>query len=221
VLPADPDLLDERIDSVWSGLGFEAAWQSRAERVAATEAVRRFLTWHTTRPERAFVASEHGFDVTVGVGSHGVRLRGSFDRVEVDREGAVRIADLKTQKSRLSAAELPAHPQMGVYQVAVREGALDAVPDDVRTAVGLPPPGSAPDVGGAELVLLRLGRDGTPEVQAQPAIGAGVTWVDVALETADRRVREERFPAQPGEACRFCAFRRACPATDEGREVLP
>ena len=109
---------------------------------------------------------------------------------------------------------------MGVYQVAVREGALDSLPEDVRVAAGLPEAGAPPTVAGAELVLLRLGRD-APDVQAQGPIGDGVTWVDVALETADRRVREERFPAQPGDACRVCAFRRACPASDEGREVLP
>ena len=220
LLPADPDVLDERIDSVWADLGFEAAWQSRAERVAAGEAVRRFLVWHTTRADRTLVASEHRFEVTVDVGARGVTLRGSFDRVEVDRSGAVRIADLKTQKSKLPAAELPAHPQLGVYQVAVREGALDTLPDEARVASGLDAPGAVPTVGGAELVLLRLGRDG-PDVQAQDGIGEGVTWVDVALETADHRVREERFPAQPGDACRVCPFRRACPASDEGREVLP
>ena len=220
LLPADPDVLDERIDSVWADLGFEAAWQSRAERAAASEAMRRFLVWHSTRPGRTFVASEQQFEVTVDVGARGVTLRGSFDRVEVDADGAVRIADLKTQKSKLSAAELPEHPQMGVYQVAVREGALDSLPADVRAAAGLPEPGAALTVAGAELVLLRLGRN-APDVQAQGPIGDGVTWVDVALETADRRVREERFPAQPGEACRVCAFRRACPASDEGRGVLP
>lgn len=220
-LPLDLAALDERIDQVWAELGFEAVWQSRAERVAAGEAMRRFLTWHTSRPERTFVASEHEFDVMVDVGEQGVRLRGSFDRVEVDADGAVRIADLKTQKSKLALHELPTHPQMGVYQVAVREGALDSVPVDLRETVRLPSPGEPPAVGGAELVLLRLGKGDSPDIQAQPPMGDGETWVDVALADADSTVRREEFVARPGDSCRFCAFRRACPASDEGREVLP
>lgn len=214
-------MLEERIDQVWGELGFEAVWQSRAERAAATDALRRFLTWHSTRPERTFVASEHEFDVTVEVGAHGVRLRGSFDRVELDPDGAVRIADLKTGKSKVATEQLPQHPQLGIYQVAVREGALDTLPEALRATVALPDVGATPSVGGAELVQLRLGRNETPDVQAQPPIGDGVTWVDVALEDADQHIRTESFPARPGDSCRFCVFRRACPASDEGREVLP
>jgi hypothetical protein len=105
--------------------------------------------------------------------------------------------------------------------VAVRDGALDDLPDEVRDRSGLPPKGSAPPVGGAELVMLRLGKGDEPEVQAQPPIGDGVTWVDSALAVVDTAVRAEAFVARPGESCRFCAFRRACPASDEGREVLP
>jgi superfamily I DNA/RNA helicase/RecB family exonuclease len=219
VLPADPEVLDERIDQVWSELGFEALWQSRAERAVASEAVHRFLHWHATRPERTFVASEHGFQVTVDVGEHGIALRGSFDRVELDRSGGVHIADLKTQKSKVPGAELLEHPQLGVYQVAVRDGALDTLPVEVRAGLALPPVGEAPPVAGAELVLLRLGKD-APEVQSQPSIGDGATWVDDALVAADAHVRAERFPARPGGHCRTCEFTAICPARDEGQEVL-
>ena len=219
-LPADPAALEEHIDAVWAELGFEAAWQSRAERVAASDAVRRFLTWHTTRPERTLVASEHSFEVEIPVGENGIHLRGSFDRVEVDADGAVHIADLKTSKSKVRGDDLPTHPQLGVYQVAVRSGALDSLDDATRERAGLAS-GEPPTVAGAELVLLRLGKGDVPEVQSQGSIGEGVTWVDDALRTADELVRAESFPARPGESCRFCSFRRACPASEEGREVLP
>ncbi|MDA8436688.1 MAG: PD-(D/E)XK nuclease family protein, partial [Actinomycetales bacterium] len=221
-LPADPELLDARIDQVWADLGFEALWQSRAERRAASEAVHRFLHWHLGRDGRTYVASEHPFEVTVPVGEQGVRLRGSFDRVEVDAGGAVHIADLKTQKSPVARDDLAQHPQLGVYQLAVRAGALDALPDHVRDRAGLGPAGEPPVVAGAELVLLRLGTDGAPQVQAQPALGEGVTWVEVALADADGTVRAETFPARPSApGCRTCDVRVACPAYDEGREVLP
>jgi RecB family exonuclease len=221
-LPADLEALDARIDSVWADLGFEALWQSRAERIAASDAVRTFLHWHVSRPDRTFVASELDFTVTVPVGEQGVRLRGSFDRVETDLDGAVHVADLKTQKSPVPRDDLPQHPQLGVYQLAVRAGALDPLPADVRDRAGLPPAGETPVVAGAELVLLRLGRGDSPQVQTQPPIGDGLTWVEVALTDADRVVRTETFPARPSSStCRMCDLRAACPAYDEGREVLP
>jgi len=221
-LATEPAALDDYLDLVWGELGFEAPWQSRAERVAAGEAVRRFINWHLGRSERQLVASEASFEVTLDIGSAGVRLRGSFDRVELDPDGAVHIADLKTSKAKSSAAELAAHPQLGVYQVAVREGALDQLADDVRAAAGLPPRGAPVAVGGAELVLLRLGGS-EPVVQAQAAIPEGsTTWVDSKIALAHQHVRDENFSAKPSAmACRTCDFRVACPAVDEGHEVLP
>jgi RecB family exonuclease len=154
------------------------------------------------------------------VGENGIHLRGSFDRVEVDTDGAVHIADLKTSKGKVRGDDLPTHPQLGVYQVAVREGALDSLAPEVRER-GRLVDGAPPVVAGAELVMLRLGKGDAPDIQAQGPIGEGVTWVDEALREADAHVRAESFPARPGESCRFCSFRRACPASDEGREVLP
>ena len=220
-LPADPIVLDERIDAVWADLGFEALWQSRAERVAASDAVRKFLHWHVARTDRTFVASEHQFVIDVPVGEQGVRLRGSFDRVEVDSDGAVHIVDLKTQKSPESIDALAEHPQLGVYQLAVRDGALDSLPDEVRDRASLTPVGETPTVAGAELVLLRLGKGDSPQVQSQEAIGEGVTWVDLALADADGSVRREAFPARRGDACRICDMKAVCPAYAEGSEVLP
>jgi hypothetical protein len=97
------------------------------------------------------------------------------------------------------------------------------VPDDVRERVGLPAPGEPVSVAGAELVLLRIERKktGLPAVQEQAPLGDGPTWVDEAVESAESRVRAELFVARPGSQCSYCQFRRACPAVDEGREVLP
>jgi RecB family exonuclease len=151
-----------------------------------------------------------------------VRLRGSFDRVEVDTDGAVHVVDLKTQKSAVPREELPRHPQMGVYQLAVRDGALDSLPEETRAAVGLGPVGEPPAIAGAELVLLRRGTGEGPQVQQQAAIGKGVTWVDVAITDAEHVVRTESFAARPSDStCRMCDVKAACPAYDEGREVLP
>lgn len=222
-LPPDLAVLDAEVDRIWSALGFEATWQSEGERVEATEALRRFLDWHEGRDDRTLVASEHSFDLLLPVGEHGVQVRGSFDRIEVDADGAVHVADLKTQRNQESGEALAQHIQLGIYQLAVQRGALDSLPDDVRAGAGLPEPGQPVEVAGAELVLLRVERKrtGLPAVQEQAPLGDGPTWVDEAVESAEARVRDELFVARPGTQCSMCDFRRACPANDEGREVLP
>ncbi|MFC6237509.1 ATP-dependent helicase [Longivirga aurantiaca] len=222
-LPPDLAVLETEVDRIWSALGFEATWQSEGERVEASEALRRFLDWHDGRDDRTFVASEHEFDLQLPVGEHGVRVRGSFDRVEVDADGAVHVADLKTQRNPETGDALAEHIQLGVYQLAVQRGALDSLPADVRERAGLPAPGESVHVAGAELVLLRVERKrtGMPAVQEQAPIGDGPSWVDEAVESAEQRVRAELFVARPGSHCSMCDFRRACPAVDEGREVLP
>ena len=73
-----------------------------------------------------------------------VRLRGSFDRVEIDAAGEAWIVDYKTKRAAKTANELARHPQLGTYQLAVRNGALDELL------------GRRPVVAGAELVQLKV-----------------------------------------------------------------
>ena len=94
---------------------------------------------------------------------------------------------------RPAPAEVARHPQLAVYQLAVREGAVDEAFDGVR-----------PEPGGAELVQLRQGaakRDGG-ETPAQGA-GAGAAGRGVGRRSARhggrqgprRTVHAERGPA--------------------------
>lgn len=171
--PADLAVLMERLDTVWNALAFDAPWKSAQEKDNARVALERFLKWHVdsngVRTGRTPVASEHDFDVTLGAGDYEVRIRGSMDRVEADGEGRAYVVDFKTGRQTPTAREVERHPQLAVYQLAVREGAVDEAFDGVR-----------PEPGGAELVQLRQGaplRDGgetLPKVQAQePLEGSG------------------------------------------------
>jgi len=151
-------------------------------------------------------------------------LRGCMDRVEIERsDGRVHVVDLKTMKNPPSRPEVERHPQLGVYQLAVRAGALDRVPPDGGSQDS---PGESPGelrCGGAELVQLRADAGGLPKVQCQPPLDsepAGLTWIEDLLETGLRLVLSERFPATPGEHCRWCTFRASCPAQPEGRAVV-
>lgn len=168
--PADLDVLMARLDSVWDALAFDAPWKSAQEKQHARVALERFLSWHVMdRGGRTPAASEHGFDVTLEAGEYEVRIRGSMDRVETDEHGRAYVVDFKTGKSAPTRDEVAHHPQLAVYQLAVREGALDEVFD-----------GHRPEPGGAELVQLRQpapqkeGGDALPKVQAQePLAGSG------------------------------------------------
>lgn len=215
--PADLDVLMERLDSVWNALAFDAPWKSAQEKEHARVALERFLKWHVdsngARPGRTPVASEHDFDVTLEAGSYEVRIRGSMDRVETDTEGRAYVVDFKTGKHAPSAAEVAHHPQLAVYQLAVREGAVDDAFDGAR-----------PEPGGAELVQLRQGAakknggETLPKVQAQEPLSG--EWVGDLLATAAGKVLDERFSPTTGQHCTHCAFRASCSARAEGRHVV-
>nr|WP_303713562.1 ATP-dependent DNA helicase [Kutzneria buriramensis]WKX12403.1 ATP-dependent DNA helicase [Kutzneria buriramensis] len=212
--PADLAVLMERLDSVWNALAFDAPWKSAQEKDNARVALERFLKWHVmNRTGRRPVASEHDFDVSLEAGDYEVRIRGQMDRVEADGEGRAYVVDFKTGKQAPSAKEVERHPQLAVYQLAVREGAVDEAFDGAR-----------PEPGGAELVQLRQGaakRDGgetLPKVQAQePPEGE---WVGELLATAAGKVLDERFTPSAGQHCTHCAFRASCSARPEGRHVV-
>ncbi|CAM5636932.1 hypothetical protein SAVIM40S_07953 [Streptomyces avidinii] len=105
------------------------------------------------------------------------------------------------------------HPQLAVYQLAVREGAVDEVFDGLR-----------PAPGGAELVQLRQGApireggDTVPKVQAQQPLDG--EWVGDLLATAAGRVLDERFAPAAGRHCDHCSFRSSCSARPEGRQTV-
>ncbi|MET8485900.1 UvrD-helicase domain-containing protein [Streptomyces tendae] len=215
--PADLAVLMERLDSVWNALAFDAPWKSAQEKANARVALERFLKWHVMdRAGRTLVASEHDFDVTLEAGDYQVRIRGQMDRVEADGDGRAYVVDFKTGKHAPTSSEVARHPQLAVYQLAVREGAVDEAFDGVR-----------PEPGGAELVHLRQGaprRDGgetLPKVQAQDSQeGPEGEWVGDLLATAAGKVLDERFTPTTGQHCTHCAFRASCSARPEGRQVV-
>ncbi|MET8679183.1 ATP-dependent DNA helicase [Streptomyces sp. NPDC004647] len=212
--PADLAVLMERLDSVWDALSFDAPWKSQQEKESARAALERFLSWHVMdRAGRTPVATEHDFDVTLEADAYSVRIRGSMDRVETDAQGRAYVVDFKTGKAKPTGPEVARHPQLAVYQLAVREGAVDG-------AFG----GRTPEPGGAELVHLRLGApqkeggDRLPALQTQEPLEGD--WAGDLLATAAGRVLDERFAPSTGQHCRHCDFRNSCTAQPEGRHVV-
>ena len=221
----DSDELSDHLESVWSQLDFDANWLSAVERVEAESALERFVTWQDARADLELLGTEVAFSCEVELGDERVRLTGSADRVERDVDGRIRIVDFKTSRSVPTAADVAQHDQLGVYQLAVQQGAFD----DLAGA------GCRP--GGAELVYLRMS-DGTgsyPKVFQQASLDdvpfpapsptsgpdpAPPTWVHGRLAEAARIIRSEQHDARLGPACRYCPFRGSCPAQPAGRQVV-
>ena len=223
----DHDELSSHLELVWNQLDFDAHWLSAVERVEAESALERFVAWQEARPHLSLLGTEVEFACDVDLGSDRVYLTGSADRVERDSDGRIRIVDFKTSKTAPTAADVALHDQLGVYQLAVQQGAFADVAGD----------GARP--GGAELVYLRLpdGDSGHPKTfqqaslddvpfpvtlrgTAEDALGEQPTWVHQRLADAAHIIRREDHDARIGPACRYCPFRNSCPAQPAGQQVV-
>jgi superfamily I DNA/RNA helicase/RecB family exonuclease len=200
-LPADLAVIVEQLDSVWQLLPYDAKWQAVRDHDEARAALQRFLAWHIANP-RECAGAELAFDVSVG---DDIVIRGRADRIELDDNGRVVVVDLKTGKYAPTDAKLQQDPQLGVYQLAVREG-------------GFAQWSTTP--GGAELVQLRKEVRGSVKVQPQAALEPDDRWVDDLVGSVATDIRTERFPARPNDGCDRCRFRTSCPARDEGAQVV-
>lgn len=207
-----PEDIEARLDSVWSAMTYTAKWESDVEREAALAAIHRFQEWQRSRTETTLAGSELTFDITVETIHGPVRLTGAMDRVERDEDGRLIVFDFKTTRQAPTKDEAELHPQMGLYQLAIRDGGLDRFGD------------VAP--GGAGLVHLRLPKGtkeedrGQPKVLMQSPLGEEGP-IDEQLAKAAGIVRSERFEAIVGDACTFCVFQTSCPAHDHGTRVVP
>ena len=216
----DPEELVGHLESVWGQLDFDANWLSAVERVEAESALERFAAWQQARGRQELLGTEVSFACDVELGDERVHLTGTADRVERDPDGRVRIVDFKTSRSAPTATDVALQDQLGVYQLAVQQGAFAEVA------------GAGARPAGAELVYLRLpeGTTGHPKVFQQASLddvpfpvgeaGGQPTWVHQRLAEAAAVIREERFEARIGAACRYCPFRGSCPAQGQGRQVV-
>jgi len=201
------DALLAHLDRVWPQLAFAAPWQAAAERAEAEAALGRLLAWHNAGWGREVLAAEHRFEVEVPVGDDATILRGAMDRVERDADGRLVVVDLKTGKRAPRDSDLPEHPQLGIYQTAIRHGAAEDLA------------GAGAEPGGAELVHLRQEVRGHVRVQRQEPLGEA-SAADAQLTDAVKAIRTEDFAATPGNHCGWCEFRSSCPAQADGGSIL-
>lgn len=194
--------LRTELDRRWPELALPDGWPSRQLRKRAERMVERLADYLAASGEPLLVEAD--FDLRVGR----ARLRGQVDRVEDAGDGAVTVTDLKTGKTAASKDKAAENPQLGAYQLAVEEGALDLPEGTVSK--------------GAHLVYV-----GTDTVSAsirdQPALAPdeeGGSWARDAVEGAADTMAAARFAARANDLCEVCPVRRSCPLQPEGRKVV-
>jgi DNA helicase-2/ATP-dependent DNA helicase PcrA len=174
------------LDASWESAGFLTREHEEARRAAGREALTRFWEEQQREPARP-AAVEQEFAFQLGRD----RVRGRYDRLDVEPDGRVVITDYKSSDVRdpaTAARRARESLQLAIYALAY-EAQHGRVPDELSLHFlesGL--------VGRSEVTEKRLER-------AQEKIAA-----------ASEGIREQRFEATPQPMrCGFCPFREICP----------
>jgi RecB family exonuclease len=189
-------------------LGSEAqgdGWAGRVLRERAVHLVSRFADY--ARLARADGRVVLGVEEPIALELGRARVTGSVDRVERGADGKTLIIDLKTGKQAPPIKDTQHNPQLGVYQLAVEEGAL-------------PGPSGVESTGGAMLVCLGTQTASvTLRKQAPLRADAEPGWARELVATTAEGMAGAVFPATVNPRCPSCPTRRACPVQIEGRQV--
>jgi len=209
--PDDADLLMTHIDAVWGRLEFRTPWSRAREHERVRVALGRFLRWHHANA-RTLLGTEERFSAVVDLpDGEQVHLSGYADRLELDADGRVVVVDLKTGRTAPSGPAVQRHVQLGLYQFAVDQGAVDELVEGGATA------------GGAELLQIGLedGRDEALVQQQSPQAEDGPERETLRgqLGAVAAMLRSESFPAVTGQHCMDCDFVALCPARSAGAVV--
>jgi superfamily I DNA/RNA helicase/RecB family exonuclease len=199
--PPDADVaeLERLLDEQWDALDFGAQWFAENERRRASRILARLVDWlRTSRADYTLVGIERSFSAEVG----DAVLTGRVDRLERDAAGRLVIVDLKTGKSRVKVDELPLHPQLGAYQLAVDAGAF----------------GAGEESGGALLVQLAASGKDPEQLQAPLAEAEDPQWITRDVDYVAARMRGSEFTARVNSYCGNCDLQKCCPLYT-GRQV--
>ncbi|MFC7242492.1 ATP-dependent helicase [Catellatospora aurea] len=201
---SDPAVLVDYVAARFDAIELAAAWLAGRERDRSAEMLGKLTRWLAENPRR-LVAIEREFTVRLDA-QPPIDLVGRVDRLEVDDQGRLVVIDLKTGKTTTATREeLPEHPQLGAYQVAVEAG-------------GFP---EGDESGGAALVQLGTGHRDAKE-QVQDAIGetADPQWAHAMVHRTAATMAASTFVAKVNDKCRVCPVKSSCPVSGKGRQVV-
>jgi RecB family exonuclease len=191
------------LDRRWPGLGLTPGWPSVAERRRAEKMVRRLAAYVAEAGDPVLREAPFSVELDRAV------LRGVVDRVERVGDGVVQVVDLKTGKRAPTVEAADDNPQLGSYQLAVQEGALEELPAGTRSA-------------GAQLVFVALG-SAKATVRTQRALAVaddGSSWARTMVDGVATTMAASAFTACVNDLCEMCPVRTSCPVRAEGRQVV-
>lgn len=183
------------LENIWAAVPFDSPWYAANELDRHRAMLSAFAAWRAaTRHELTVVGTEVDLDGTV---AEGVRVRGRIDRLERDPQGRLVIVDIKTAKTPVTKDDAQNHAQLGLYQLAVSAGLLDA--------------GTEP--GGGRLVYLGKPTTAGATEREQTALGPAEVdgWRDT-VRAAAAATAGPGFTARVNTGCAHCPIRPSCPA---------
>jgi RecB family exonuclease len=196
---ADVSELEAMLDEQWDKLDFGAQWFAANERRRASQILAKLVDWlRTSRADFTLVGIEQEFSAEVG----DALLKGRVDRLERDAAGRLVVVDLKTGKTKVKGDDLPVHPQLGAYQLAVEAGAF----------------GPGEESGGALLVQLAASARDPQQFQGPLADADDPQWIRRHVDYVAERMRGAEFTARQNSYCGFCDLQKCCPLY-AGRQV--
>ncbi|MDT4964482.1 MAG: hypothetical protein QOF87_4129, partial [Pseudonocardiales bacterium] len=151
-----------------------------------------------SRSEYTVEGIERKFSAVVG----DAVITGRDDRLERDAAGRLVVVDLKTGKSRVRNDDLPTHPQLGAYQLAVEAGAF----------------GDGEQSGGALLVQLAASGKDPEQLQGPLTAADDPQWITREVDYVAARMRGSDFTARVNSYCGNCDLKKCCPL-QSGRQV--
>uniref|UniRef100_UPI0019399EC2 PD-(D/E)XK nuclease family protein n=1 Tax=Segeticoccus rhizosphaerae TaxID=1104777 RepID=UPI0019399EC2 len=200
----DEPTLAAEVEARWSRLGLPDSWVSRKQKSEALEMVGRLARYYREARKEGWQRAGTELDLQVQLGR--ALLRGRVDRIETHPEHGVRVIDLKTGGRKPPADDLPRHPQLGAYQVAIEHGAFEEAGDVSAGAALL-------QIGKASL------KNTTLQEQDPLARGDDPAWAEeLVLETAEGMAAPTVL-ATIGDGCTRCPVRTSCPLQPEGRAI--
>jgi superfamily I DNA/RNA helicase/RecB family exonuclease len=196
------EFLYESLNKAWPLISDSAGWINKAQLQRAQKMLERFAQYHRTST-RDVAGVELTFEFELG----NAKVRGSVDRLEVDKDGKYFVVDFKTGKA-IGKKEAAENLQLACYQLAVVLDKFEA--DLTRT-------GENPEVSGSHLVYLgHTAKDVT--TRERPPID--VAEVTSHIETIATGMSAPVFFAKKNKFCGTCPVKTSCPVHIEGRSVI-
>lgn len=189
------------LDGLWDGVPFDSPWYAANELDRHRAMLSAFIAWRSsTRHELTEVGTEVDIEAVLvepADGLPGVRVRGRVDRLERDPEGRLVIVDVKTGKSPVTKDDAQQHAQLGLYQLAISDGAC---------AEGDQP-------GGGRLVYIAKpsASGATQREQTAMSDDTRAAWRDT-LRQAAAATAGPHFVARTNPGCGNCPIKASCPA---------